>query len=367
MAPLVVIEVLDERGGVRSRTRLAAFPATIGRGYDSQVIVDDPYACARHLRVVEGEDGGLVAEDAGSVNGTWLLGGHADAVRERVERVPLAAGTELRVGRTVLRVRMPDEPVPATLVDRVPAGVGTRDAGAAPAGGGIAGWRPSTRASVGVAVAAYAAFAVHAYFTTFERTATAAVVLRPLANGWLLGLWAGVWALAGRATSHRFSYAAHLAVAVAAGVSALALVEGVEWLEFLIPDNGLVYLCVVVAAFALVAGLLAAHLAIAAPAPRRALWRRAVTATAALAGLIALVAAASDDEFSIKLDDPGQLKPASGEWARSVDVAGFMEEAAKLRARTDSLAAEPSRAADGAQPDSARPDSAGGEGADSAD
>jgi len=353
VAPVIVIEVLDERGQVRSRTRLTSFPATAGRGYDSHIMLDDPYVDARHLRFVEAADGRVVAEDAGSVNGTWLLGRRTAAADERVERAPLAPGTELRIGRTVLRVRLPDEPVPPALVD------GTRSPAPslAPPPPAARGRRLTpARVTAGVTAAAYAAFALSAYESTVDRAATPAVLFEPLAYVTLFALWAGVWALANRATWHRFNFAAHLAIVMAAGAVAMLLVEGVQWLEYLSPDTGVVSLVAIAAALALAAGLLAAHLSLASAAPRRRRWRRAVAVTATLAVVLGVIGVASDDEFDYELADPGELKPASGRWARTVDMGAFLAEAEKLRARTDSLVTVPARAPEA---DSAAAETAG--------
>ena len=64
-----------------ARFRIAGPEARIGRGYDNDVIVDDPYVAAQHLRVFRDEAGQLIAEDMGSVNGTFLDGGKSRQAR----------------------------------------------------------------------------------------------------------------------------------------------------------------------------------------------------------------------------------------------------------------------------------------------
>lgn len=101
------IEVLSRNDEVLARHRVRpGSEVRIGRGYDNDVILDDPYVAARHLRIVRDLDGTLVAEDLGSVNG--LLAGDD---RRRVDRAVLDGQGSITVGRTRLRVRAADHQV----------------------------------------------------------------------------------------------------------------------------------------------------------------------------------------------------------------------------------------------------------------
>jgi pSer/pThr/pTyr-binding forkhead associated (FHA) protein len=94
------IEILSRQREVASRFRIDGPEARIGRGYDNDVMVDDPYIAAQHLRVFRDETGQLVAEDMGSVNGTFLDGGNS-----RLARIIVDGTNPIRIGRTYLRVR----------------------------------------------------------------------------------------------------------------------------------------------------------------------------------------------------------------------------------------------------------------------
>ncbi len=97
---MIWVEVLSRHRDVAARFRISASEARIGRGYDNDVIIDDPYVAARHLRVFHDEAGQLVAEDLGSANGTFLDGG-----RERLERIVVDGKHPIRIGKTHLRIR----------------------------------------------------------------------------------------------------------------------------------------------------------------------------------------------------------------------------------------------------------------------
>lgn len=76
----------------------------VGRGLDSDLILDDSACSRQHARVVlsRTSDGAFV-EDLGSRNGTFLNG---DLV---TERVPLREGSRLQLGASVFLFRMKEE------------------------------------------------------------------------------------------------------------------------------------------------------------------------------------------------------------------------------------------------------------------
>jgi pSer/pThr/pTyr-binding forkhead associated (FHA) protein len=94
------VEVLSRHRDIAARFRIDTAEARIGRGYDNDVIIDDPYVAARHLRVFRDEAGQLVAEDLGSTNGTFL-----DGDRTRLARIVVDGELPIRIGKTHLRIR----------------------------------------------------------------------------------------------------------------------------------------------------------------------------------------------------------------------------------------------------------------------
>jgi len=99
MAAVMWIEVLSRHGEVAARERIEASEARIGRAFDNDVVVDDPHVAPHHLRIFRAEDGELVAEDLGSMNGLYPEHG-----AQRVARLSLAKEPGMRIGRTTLRV-----------------------------------------------------------------------------------------------------------------------------------------------------------------------------------------------------------------------------------------------------------------------
>ncbi len=95
MQPRVHFEV-SPLAGKAYPLELDAFPVAIGRSPRCEVTLDDPKASRRHA-AIEWDDDGALFRDLGSANGTAL-----DGRRQKAGR--LLAGSELRVGSTVLRL-----------------------------------------------------------------------------------------------------------------------------------------------------------------------------------------------------------------------------------------------------------------------
>ena len=97
------IETLSRHHEVITRQRCFVTEIHIGRGYDNDVIVDDPHVAANHLIVRRGADGRLRVDDRGSLSG-FFVGSATQAVRS----APIDGHTLLRVGSTLLRIRTPE-------------------------------------------------------------------------------------------------------------------------------------------------------------------------------------------------------------------------------------------------------------------
>ena len=99
-AESVWLEILSRHGDVVARHRCAAREMRVGRAYDNDIVLDDPYVAARHLRIFRDERGDWIAEDIGSVNGLF-----ADRDKRRQQRIVLDADRPVRIGHTYLRIR----------------------------------------------------------------------------------------------------------------------------------------------------------------------------------------------------------------------------------------------------------------------
>ncbi len=198
---MIWIEILSRHRDIVARFRLAGPEVRIGRGYDNDVIVDDPYVAAQHLRVFRDDTGQLVAEDMGSANGLFLDGG-----RTRLARVVVDGKHPIRIGQTYLRVR---ELHHAVEPERV---------------------APPQRPTLALAVTAALCAAVLGFYALRVWLAQTA---EARASGYLTPLlviaaailaWAGMWALLSRIFSGHSRFLPNLLIA-AAGILAYSLFD----------------------------------------------------------------------------------------------------------------------------------------------
>lgn len=78
---------------------------TIGRAPGAQFVVDAPLVSRIHCRLTAQADGGLLIEDLGSTNGTYVNGARVDGP------TPLDAADTLKVGRVEFEVSRATAPV----------------------------------------------------------------------------------------------------------------------------------------------------------------------------------------------------------------------------------------------------------------
>ncbi len=210
MGEMIWVEILNRHGGVIARRRCAGDTLRIGRGYDNDVIIDDPFVAAAHLRVARGEDGRLTVEDLGSANGTYL--GHG---RERVQRRIIGGDEILRIGHSYLRLR---EASHAVAPERIAEG--------------------ASRTYLVTAGIGAAAFGLETLILWLNQTAQPHFSFYA---GALLGLagvtlvWVAIWALLCRIFSGhaRFQRHLHFAFAGLTAYAALRMVAG--WTAFALP------------------------------------------------------------------------------------------------------------------------------------
>jgi pSer/pThr/pTyr-binding forkhead associated (FHA) protein len=324
----MIIEI-GRPGGVKSWVPLHE-PLTLGRGLRNTVILDDPYADERHLRVVRDEEETWFVEDVGSTNGAWVDG------ERLVERRRLQPGQVLRVGRTILRVLDRDAPVAPALVERPQAAPAPAVAPAEPV---LAPWLGARRGGA-VAAVAIAAITLFSWSTSTAQTMGSELFMSASASWLFLAIWAGTWAILGRIISQRFFYQGHLVIASIASLVALALVTAGGWITFLFPGSFVWDAIVTVGAMAFVAATVTAHLGLATHIRRERLVRTAITVCATMLTLVGVSELLDSERFSDIPSLVGELKPLRPGLVPAMSVADFGQAVAGLREETDELAAK---------------------------
>jgi len=291
------------------------WPSRIGRSYEADVIVDDPFVAPAHLNVGVTAEGRFVVEDLQTVNGM--------AVLPSAERRALAeVGPEdiIRIGHTQLRIRPRSYTVaPEQTIRR-----------------GATYRRPLM--FVIVAAIVLATFVWDASVTVRDNDEKALVVMSVLAIITVGIVWIAIWSLASRTAGRRANFAAHGFIACV-GVLALEI-----WTT-----------CIGYAAFGLDAGWLESlgvagtavlfgyvvyrHLRLASRA------RRQVHATvAAIVVILAFGGGAMMTNLMTAMDPSAQihsrnLKAPVFLWVRGVSPTAYISGAEDLKRAVDELAA----------------------------
>jgi len=317
----LIVEVLDRVGTVLSRVRIGDRPLTVGRAFDNDVILDDMYVDARHARIHVAEDGSVEIEDLGSINGLVQLQG-----KERMPRLAVQPGTQVQLGRTILRFRDPDEPVPPALTERAAAGL--------PVHGLLD--KPWWRAAM--CIGAVALVILLSWLMLYERQSAAIAI--GIGIGYLLfgALWCGAWAVASRAVLGRFNFFGHFAVFSGLTIPGLLYSSASAWVLFIFPDNPIsapvgfaVWLFLTTASIAL-------HLGFASTMNRFRRWRAGAITAGAITVMFGLLAWAGSEVFTDVPTFNAILKPVDTRILPAKDVAGFSELVQELVQEADEMA-----------------------------
>jgi hypothetical protein len=310
METVAYVEELGRNGDVVRRHVLQKLPARIGRGYDVDVMVDDPHVAAQHLEVRVAEDGALEAVDLGSLNGTLRLDN-----AERISTTRIHGDDVFRIGQSQLRIRLPGQLVPAEL----PLPQRT--------------WDRQPRVFAGAAAVVVGLLAWGGFVTTFD-TDPSNILSAPVPVViWLLG-WAGIWSLVCRTMHGRWNYLAHGIVAIL-GCAAFLLVDTLTgYIDFSF-DLGGFDLARSLCLAAVFAGMLYRHLRLTVRLSPRILGALAAVAVAVpFAGAQGYEAVRSANKPGLQTYDKG-IKPSIFLFTQGISPDQFVGSAEKMKTKAD--------------------------------
>jgi len=307
---MIWIEILSRHREIVDRVRVPAGEARVGRGYDNDVILDDPYVAPSHLRIFRDDAGQLIAEDLGSVNGVFV-----DGSDKRLVRIVVDGERPIRIGQTLLRVRSADH---AVAPERVA--------------------QPEGRVGPGVLVAVLGAalLGLSALTVWLAQTAEARAsdYLTPLL--WMTGaviLWAGLWALLARVFSGRSGFMRNLSIGLGGALALTVYNEIGRVLAFsFTAPSAMTYQYV--AAWTILAVICFLHLRAIGNAR---LWLKGVIVATVLATAIAAQTLQRSEAFSIagRQSTVRLLLPPSFRAVPVREEATFFRDVGDLRARID--------------------------------
>jgi hypothetical protein len=312
--PLAFVEVLGRHGDVLTRYPVYRWPARSGRGYDMDVILDDPFVAPRHVQIEPVADGRFKVSDLQSVNGFSL-----SSSGQRVGTAEVGPEDVVRLGQTQIRIREPSYAVRPELALRATALYRRPLAFAVMAAGllGLVVWS--------------------AWIMTASRDEKAFLVFPAIGVCVGVGAWIAIWSLVGRTVGGRANFAAHGFVA-SAGLIALGLADTmIDYLSFGFNAGWLKYVAIAALA-AIFAYMIYRHLRLNSRAPQRSLGIAAAIASVAVCGAFAGLEMAGDSTREGRLPYDETLKPPAFLWVTGVAPAAFLAEGERLRHKVDAVA-----------------------------
>jgi hypothetical protein len=331
--PLARIEVLERDGRVRQALAVTAWPVSIGRAIDNDVVLDDPHVAPHHavleadaegrprLRVLPGRNGMLWGRRRLPAGGepVLLVEPAAGAARRAAAGVPAPRGAiELTAGLTRLRLRRAGD---ALEPEREIATAGRQQAG-----------------TLALALLLWL-WLLAEHWIGLDPGSKASDWLPPLVGAPLaLAGWCLAWALASKIFQHRFEFWPHVGVAVR-GLLAVEVTNFVLlWLSGL--SGWPVFAQLVTGATAAVGvATLWAHARLVLPQQRRALaWAAATAYVAGAAILLALNQQRHERWFSELYAH--MLPPPALMWQAPTARSTFVKRAERLRPALERSSAE---------------------------
>ena len=192
METLVIVEILGRSGEVLRRDHLHSLPATIGRGFDANIQLDDPHVAAHHLRLDAGENGELVLTDLETHNGFAVPSRNPQRVGKSTV---INVGETIRLGHTQIRIWRPDSEVSPEVPIRK-----TTNA-------------RSVTSSLTWMVLALVLVGLPSWIDLTGPHRDSVISFGLMISTVGLLLWSGLWWLSSRSTQLASSYLSHLAIA----------------------------------------------------------------------------------------------------------------------------------------------------------
>jgi hypothetical protein len=190
----IIIEEINRLGHVIGRHKFDQLPIAIGRSYQNDLILSDPFVSPEHV-IIRDTDGGWLVEDQNSENGVKLKL-HSPGSRPDC----LQSGDDIIMGRTRLRVFSSSHPVVATHL--LPTKASLPQIIARPA--------IATTTVILVLVLLF----LDAQLTAVKQIGMDKLLASSLPTFLFALAWAGIWSFVGRVIIHRASFLPHFIAAL---------------------------------------------------------------------------------------------------------------------------------------------------------
>ncbi len=285
---LGLIEVMTRSGQVLQRLHYHGDAITIGRAYDNDLVISDPYVCPHHLTISVADEQ-PVARDLGSINGLVEAGD-----RQRQVEVVLDGVRSVRIGHTKIRFRPRDFATPSTWVDHV----------ATPP----LQLFEKRRWCLLILLLTLVFLLADSHLSSLELDNWAEIGIGVSGQWGALAIWAALWSFANRVLAHVWNYLTHLSI-ICVGLVASALLETfLSYAGFAISADHVALRLGFLGMFFYLSVILWAHLQFATLTRNRVLVGAALLVSASVATVSALSSYIDAREFSAQPNTQATVK-----------------------------------------------------------
>lgn len=315
MAELIV-EIHDAHRRMPAYRHIARFPLSIGRGYNNDIILNDPFVAAEHLVIDQAENGWLLRQ-VDRVNPP-----HYQGKPLAQETCVIHSGDELVLGKTLMRFFSPHHAVvPIRKLHDT-----------------LAGFIETMRELVVISALLmvlwlaqmYSEFLVTSVTTPMQKLAADAL---PVVGAALL--WAMIWSLIAFVVRRKTEYLFFLAVTIFYFLTDMLLQYGIDYIAFNTRDVFLPDLLSFIIGGVLMTLMFYVSMGRAMIlSTRRKLLLSNVFAWT-LVAVISFVMQANRPGFNPDPEYPAVLKPPFAQWAKTQSMDDFLQESANVLDQVD--------------------------------
>lgn len=212
----IIIEIQAENSVYQTHRSFDALPIKIGRGYDNDLILGDPFLSENHLLISEGDQGWMI-EDLQTKNGTY-----SKKHQRVIQKSPFSSGDEFIIGKTKIRILNRTHPVPPpkVLVFRSP----------------FIKKISQPINALSITIFMIIIFILDEHMKSFKNTPVAKLLSMNLGIILMIAIWAGLWAFVGRIIKKNAQFTAQFSLCAIFLSALIPANQLMNFIEYAFPD-----------------------------------------------------------------------------------------------------------------------------------
>ncbi len=312
----LIIETLDRFGKVKERHHASKFPCKIGRGYDNDIIIDDPYISPTHITINSLEDT-FTVNDNNSKNGLFSL--HPFKQQQALN---IEDDSRVRIGHTDIRFRFTGHPVKEAIQERN---------------------KPSKISmlltSGFILPIVWIVFGLLFMLNNYIEDTGLVTIQGLLSDVFpiliVLALWAAGWSIVSKIVTHRFYFSFHAIWASVLTILSTLVDNLANYFEFSFSLPGSAGVIVFILGVIVTSILLYGHLRYSTTFSDQKSRVSAITASIILLGLVEVLSFLNAPKFTNKPNYSGIIKPSSYIFAQQETLDVFFKNTQQLKSEID--------------------------------